>query len=81
MTQAAANWTPPPPHKAHDFNVAKLLQAAVLALAIAGTSGGVVMYRELGEVRSTVDALAKSVERIESRLERMDTQAGYTPRR
>ncbi len=80
MTQAAAYI--PPPHKAPaDFNVAKALQAAVLALAIAGTSGGVVMYRELGEVRSTVDALAKSIERIESRLERMDTQAGYIPRR
>lgn len=79
MSQAATTYTPPPAHRP-DFNPAKLIQAAVLALAVAGTSGGVVMYRELGEVRSTVDALAKSIERIESRLERMDPGAA-TPRR
>lgn len=79
MIQAVTTYTPPPAHRP-ELNVGKLIQAAVLALAVAGTSGGVVMYRELGEVRSTVDALAKSIERIESRLERMDSGAA-TPRR
>lgn len=70
MSQASTYTSAPRP--APEFNIAKFINALVLALALAGTTGGVVMYRELGEVRSTVDALARSIERIEQRLERMD---------